>query len=292
MSNNTINFKSVLNFPIKIIENSSFTFALEFAPKIFVDYTDSLIVEIAKPCNNSLINSVTGLTLDRMTVSIPELIGKISTDTFSIPVRISYSGESTKSYGYKAKVSYDPQLFHSIDVTKGKLLNRGILNGDGFVEFSDSNLTLANGEKVLNTIRGTILLGDKKSTPLKIEKFEVSRDDLFPEIKDGRLDVIMICKSNLSRIKLMSPAESVTLAPQPASESLQIIVSETKEENARITIYTLQGEKVLDEEIHFKNSESKEYIKVLSLSCLNSGMYLFCFDGMNLQVRKPLVVLK
>lgn len=276
---------SGINNPLTIKSNESYQFDLLFKPVDFLDYNDSLQIEILEPCKLVLLYPVKGPTKNKMFFSFPDLTLKPDSKPVKIPVKLKSDFESSIKFDISALISFDNKSLMVTDCEGCKLdsvYNNG--NRTNLLVSADS-LKVKKADEVIFNLIGTFMLGNDQST-INFENIDLNRLNLIPYNKDGSLKSTGVCKSSLNQLQLIPQAE-FSISPNPAGSELNLIIENAKNQRFNIQIFSAIGE--LRKNLLLSGND--KYDLKLNLNDLPQGLYfLKIYSEFQNEIRPVIII--
>ncbi|MCX7736688.1 MAG: T9SS type A sorting domain-containing protein [Candidatus Kapabacteria bacterium] len=282
------NLKISTNIPIPTNLNpgDSIKVLIEFTPDEIRNYSDSIKIFLEKaPCKEIKTVYVNAIGVPRFQLSIPDTVGYVKDENFCFPVFIKLLAKENTSLviDYQADISFDPYVFLP------KIPFR-IVNDKRIVSLSGRNFQVTTEPKLLAEICGLVMLGDSL-TKTQIERFNYKNSKICLETLNGNFAITGICAIKSSRVVLLKEAK-LNISPNPADDKVEISVNTENSGEHRLTIYNIQGEKIIQEIANKNNNLSEDLLFNFDLKNFSNGLYYVILYNENNIIKKPLIILK
>lgn len=271
---NSIGFKdngnifSVISIPpapAYINPGDKITFRIKFKPEDAINYSDSLILNINKPCNLRLTSELKGIGKPDILVWLPVIKGICGAGNFCIPIYSKLNWESNTSL----QLQYNAEIgFNATSFLPDTSIVSEIVNGERIVKLSGT-VAVTKDETPLIFICGTVLLADKDTTVLRLNDFSCQIPDICTTKENGRLILTNVCIQSQRRIKLLME-NLFQIYPNPATGTIVISGKINPNTYVSITLYNSLG--IKKSEFHEK-TVTGNFQKEIDISSLSSGIY-------------------
>ena len=260
---------------------------LKTSPPDIKEYYDELIIEIDNPCYLKLIIPITVSTIAKTEVWLPDTVGVIGTKDFVIPLkaRLVTDKDIYLDVSFSADISFNPTFFFPDEKFP-------LIGNERVVTFRSENVRLTKEEITLAELSGMVLLGDAKSTSLRISNFTWNNDLIEIRKKHGSLEVTGICQPEISVVNRFA-ITMLSIAPNPVEYSTNIKIETSEFGSFTLSISNVNGE-VAELNKFDNNSLSKELLFETSMNTENfsQGMYFLILSTPNQRIVKPFFIIK
>ncbi len=189
-------------------------------------------------------------------------------DSVSIPIILEQEWSTAQAgvSGYRASLRFNASLLYPVDGTEV-----GQMEGQNRVlSFSAGNGTAGDTVAVLHFVA---LLGNDSTTVLQLENPTVKSGVATLTTKDGLFRLLDLCEQGGTR--LLNPSgttDIVSLAPQPASQTLEVITQSVERTGVSLELFTSDGRLMF--RLPLNTSEAGEQHLDIDLSAISSGAYM------------------
>ena len=225
---------------------------IKFSPDDIIDYNDILKIYINEPCNDNADIYLSGKGKAVLRIDIPETIAEIN-DYISIPVNAQII--TGRDINPEVTFSADVQLDAGILLTD---IHGNIQNNKRVIHFPQTLANISQNKTQIAEIKGTVLLGDRDYSAIELIDFTHDNDHLELDTNGGSLAVSGICAENLSRLSAFIPTR-LLISPNPANESVNVLIESEEIGNIELKIYNLQGAEVYKESWNNSGKTVKQF---------------------------------
>jgi len=281
-SNNEIGISAIPNPPVILDSGDVITITLNFAPVQMKDYSDSMIVEVSQPCEETFTSNISGTGTGKMLVWLPD-VSKDVGYSICIPLYAKLLNEKD--------IKLDTKFSGEIRFDATALMPKNIysiIGNDRVIDYQDIGLNINKDTNVIAELCGTVLLARDNTTALRITDFSLANPFCEVETKDGSL-TILGCVIDISRV-IMSHQPEIIFYPNPAGDVIQIVIRSKEKANLKIEIINNLGinrTQIFEGEVKIGESE----ITFSTDNKLPSGTYWLkvIINGTE-QIVKPLLI--
>lgn len=176
------------------------------------------------------------------TIWFPDTLVSLSSKQISLPV---YGMLSSGICGdlqlyFNAELRFDAMLFYPESVTNGTIVNNYVNNGEQVLEIEGIEAVLGVDSTIILEVIGKPLLGETDVTELKIEKFELTNSPVGNNLINGTMKLYGDCNPDERRVTLNEPT-IVRMSPNPASESVKVIIDSDERGKFAVEVYSAEG---------------------------------------------------
>jgi|GEM_PF-5960426 len=204
---------------------------------------DSLIIEIDKPCQETIAIMLTAESEAKanqiITLKIADIEVLAGDNDIPLPITYTLNDSITlpQTISWTAKLNYKTAIYYP-DITADVLsANRN------FDIMLSGTTTLTKKEDTLTTIKGKTYIADTTFTKVNFIDF-TSNPDLTIVKEDGSIKIVGLCTPNLRSIEFFTPT-TMTIKPNPTSGEVDIeFISETNGETI-LKLFNSAGAEVM-----------------------------------------------
>jgi hypothetical protein len=226
------------------------TFDMTFSPTVASQYMDQfgVIVQYITDCEDTTLAGMRGNGIapvdTRFVIGTLEDIDPRLYDV-SIPIKAFITNNNTDIQGleFTAMISFNATLFAVKSIDKATILKDSIDNNRRFVRFNVQGLELnSDTNNIVATIHGRPLLGNAVSTGINWNEFNWAEAEAFGQTDTipGKLSII-VCEAGGQRLLNPGLPLTMSIAPNPASEVINIKATLLEVGKHAIELYDLQG---------------------------------------------------
>lgn len=260
------------SLPITLLPGDSLEFTIKFFPKELKSYANLLKIAIDNPCPAEYIFNEIGLGFMRMYVWFPDTTGVVGTSNYCIPMK-SYPLSEIKSpmmIPFSSQVSWLSENYIVDRSNPVGIITNNTVDSKQKLEISGTYELKQDGHSRVTNIYGTILLSDKRTTPISIDSFATGNKLIEIVRKDGRLTTTGVCAWDLRQI-IPREIPQIMINPNPANDYLDILLKGDKNYSYSLKIYSINGSNVFSESGSLNKKELE--IKVNTVD-YPSGLYV------------------
>jgi hypothetical protein len=257
---------------------------------IFSNLSQGLIRVFASDAGCTLSDSVFINPPQILIVFIPDTSSEVGVENFPIYIKLLNKNKTSfPKIDFLCEIAYDVTAFLPNDNSSNPcIIKDTIINQNKVLTIKGENISINDNENILAEILGTVFLADSDITNIYFNSFSCSDTNIIIKTKDGSL-TITACVLPLRRVKLFNQT-TLTMLPNPASESVNIKVFSEEEGNFIIKIFNLQGSLIETRSWNHKKSETKNIL--IDLNNYSSGLYQVVFQSPSDRFVKPLIIIK
>jgi len=240
----------------KISPNAKLYYTIKFTPTQLGEFNDTIII-FAIPCDIEYTIIVKGNSIEKpepfatytVSVSNHKNIDPTSRN-YRIPIYIKADENIAGTKIEKLVVEVDRNLYFPRRV-EPNTVNMNLNFIDSIIEMTFENITvpalLANEPKILLTIRGVIILGNKDSSEIIVKEpiifSTVNNEQLFYDVKtENGFISLAICEDGRNRfLTVFDYAPSITVKKNPVTEMLEVHCKTIERGNYSLEIVDLLG---------------------------------------------------
>lgn len=290
---NSLTINQNIQFPVVISPGNSEPIKLRFNPVDLVTYSDTLIIQIDKPCPKTIKIRINGegSSGTKTLASLPDTSALVGTGKFGIPLsaRVVSGGYIESLQNYHAEIRFDAALFVPDGITAGSIDENIVSGKDRILKISGEINSLNNNESVLTVIYGMVFLGNTNINPLTITEFTWENPSIKTDKKDGSL-LVKGCATNSSRIQLLNKPELYVI-PNPANDKIEIRIKSVEPGKQNIVLYNVSAEAIFNYTI-MSDTETSEIVYNISLNEIATGIYRLVLYSSESTISKALYIIK
>jgi len=253
--------------PLNLNIGSTTDIDVTFNRDMIKDYSDSVFIEIDKPCPSIIGAALKGSAKAITTIFLPNLTANVGQPNLCIPLTAKKDAGMTinDTLSYNAEIRFDASALYPYDTYP-------IIAGDWVIKLSGNNILFNNNEIELGNFCGVVLLANQDNTPLRITNFAWNNTNIEKTIIDGSLTVKGICQPDLARIRLFTPLQ-LQIIPNPSNELSVISYKLSEEGNVKLTLVSLLGQEVAVLKEGFEEAGAHSYQLSVNSYQLSEGVY-------------------
>lgn len=263
-----------LDFEVEKTSPTEFIQKIEFIPGSNLPgiYEGEILINIEKPCSNQISIPVYIKIYSEYNFSVNQ-IDAVAGDKRCINVEISSNcgiNPHDKLFAPKFGIKFISEYFWPDTVIGGKIIE---INNDNIFKIItlelDSNSFPPNTKRKLE-ICGTVLAGQKEVSDVLIENIDWGNTFTYNNITNGSIKV-EACTQETRRLQVFKPA-SVSIAPNPVSDNLQIKIFSQQRGNHILSIYNLEGILVFESNLGEFSIDNNRILNI-ETEAFNQGFY-------------------
>ena len=277
------------DFPLTIDPNSVEVFTFEFTPSAGIPYSRPVVFEIASPCAEDFVLTLTGDGEATQDISVrgilpKNIVGSVN-ETKTVPIEIVsiLSGDQladAKLESVTLQVSYNETMLYPEAVSIGSALEPGvgqITLDNSQLGLVDINIEIADDQAItfgeFAKLDLLVLLGNELSTDLVLESavFVAESTITMTEKEDGILAIDEDCDPENLLIEHINPPSIIVKGKNPFSDATVIEFNIESDDPADLVIFNSNGEtvKVLAEQ----QAGAGTYTYPVDAGVMSSGIY-------------------
>jgi len=263
-------FKITTNpiLPVSLDINSTIDGTLTFNPDSFKIYSDTLIIEVDKPCQAFFPVALKGTATAEIVVYMPDTTATIGTDNYCMPLYLI----KDKNFKINEILKYKVEIKYNYSALKPENVSGLIESYDRIINFESDNLKLDKDFMILNSICGLVLLPETDKIPFRITDFELSNPLITVQKFNGSLTVNKVCVSPIRRIQSFTPMQ-MEIQPNPANQIADIKYQITDECNVKLALVNYLGQEIAILVNEFQQKGEHNYHLSIANYQLNDGIY-------------------
>jgi len=221
--------RSVPTAPVSIMPGGSVDLAIEFRPKDQLFYTDSIIIQLDKPCREDRVIAVSGtgqVVIDVVLQAPTRILDPTSRD-IRLPIVASIKGEATRvdSVSLDFTLRMQSSLFHVQGVIGASLLRHEVVGGYTELDVRVRNGILDGSNYVICELVGDATLGPIDSTDIIFDTADIVITSVTPRLSTSNGWLVSdVCEAGGKRLVNLAGRLAMHVRPNPMVESTQIVV--------------------------------------------------------------------
>ncbi len=276
------------------------TFRVRFTPTLSSRYNArfGIVASYITDCVDSTYADLTGLGIAPInTTIIIDSLTNIDPRIYNISIPIkALITEPTVEVGdleFRALIKFNATLFAFKSFKDATVLKDSIYKDTRFIEFEVKGLRLNNDTAVIAEMLGRPMLGNAESTPINWLQFSWKDAAAFgvTDTIPGALS-IRTCKAGGTRLLELGFPLSMVIAPNPASDEVNIKVSVLEVGRHSVNIYDVQGRTWKIKEFDVNLNSQKEIEFKYNTGGLSSGFYFIVVKSPTSRIVKPIYIVK
>lgn len=229
--------------------------------------------------------------IPRTVVWMPDTTVEPGTDDFIIELKgaLPYDKEiSLTALSYNAEIELDGTAFLA-EQPAGTITTDGSGNKKLTVSLSGSSIDMANETATIGAISGTVLLGEQKTSPLKIKSFNWGRNDIETDTIHGSL-TLTTCVYDLRKVNTFTRTQ-MNIQPNPISKNAEIEIVSESEGAYKLKLYNIHGR--LLEKVQWQSvGEKSTRLINIDFKKYRAGYYQLLLEAPWEVVSKPVMIVK
>ncbi len=288
---------------VNILKDDSIEIEIIFTPPAEQEYRDTLKLRLEiDGCQETIDVPLFGRGKEAAAVEIfmPDTTVTPDIDNFSMPVfaRIvdGGDGEEITVYNVNMKFEWNATMFLPKSVTNGTITGNNINSNTRIVSVLMDSVKIKTEDTPMTEIIGATLLGNDKTTPLKIVNEDFSWEPRGAasdtSFIDGNLSV-EICEEGGDRLLIYKDnIPGIVASPNPVTDKVQIEITAIESGVHELFISTTNGEMIKLREWKHTNAHNGVYELEDSLSEYASGLYFLIHRGPTRYRVIPIIIAK
>ena len=260
------------SLPVTLPPGGKLEFTLTFSPTELKGYNNQLTIKIDKPCPIEYTYDLKGIGYMRLYIWLPDTTGEVGTSNYGISMKAFPLSiiKAPITIPYNSGINWYSDNYIADSVHPAKIITNNTEDSRQSLEISGSFELKPEGYSLVTNIFGTILLSDKRITPLKFKDFKTGNDLIEVVTKDGSLTTTGVCAWNLRQI-IFRDMPQIIVSPNPAEEYFEILLKGDKNYPCILKIYSINGNIVFTKTGSF---EKKELSIKINTADYISGIYV------------------
>lgn len=270
--------------PYELLPNENFPVQVVINPQRLGYYQNRIGAAVKTNCDDTLYVPVSAKSVVDMRVSLPDTAAVVGDPNFCLPLsaRLMTELDIFSQSSLLAEARFDCQSIMPDDI--------GVIRDNKrVVSLKKNSVAIGNQDVEITRICGYIMLGNEQEYLIEISAFDWEDEFVNIKLDDGVLSLYGVCAHDLTKIRYFQPSEMI-LAPNPASDKIDVAVSSGEIGQFMISVISAQGKIV--EKISWSNSsELFEKYKTFDLRNCAPGIYFIRLQTpMKILDRKILIV--
>lgn len=250
--------------------NQSIKIPVKFTPNQLGEINSIMTINISSPCKTTTDVALQGIAYSKTKVSIPDLIAKVNTENYLVPVNIDEICDVPAgiSSDYEITLSFNMKYFYPESADKANIKSSEIIED---MHYTTLNGTFDFSSSALTGLRGLTLLGDNRIVPINIESFEWSNDFIENVNESGSIDIEGVCREDFFVINFFEPTQ-ISVNPNPANDIINIKIDIEELGEIQIAIFDLNSRLIFEKNIY--NTGKNNYNLEIDVNHFISGAYM------------------
>ena len=281
--------------PGGLMSGESFDLPVVFTPLEQLVYYDTLVINIASPCEKEFVFALYGTGIKpNVILSLPDTTARPG-DMLRLPIIARYACEKDTLIhcDISAEISFDAGIFLPKIVSNGVMdsmwINYSSDKSERVLRIQADNLLIPKNNYIISEIAGRVLFADSLFSNIIFDQLECTNNEIEIDTYPGSITLYPVCAQYLRNIELFSPP-TIRVQSNPVHDVLTVIVENNDSEKTDISIYSLTGNLVSSHKYSTKN-QTCHFQADINIENIPRGAYFLLVKSQAHILTMPLIVL-